>query len=328
MMNENSSQENVKKSVSATNLKHSRRTFLGGTAGLGLSSLISTVESNPQQKENKSIREFLRGRYIVCIGYDFDTITLWLPEAQNNATELSRGIFGAEVGVPRLLDLHHQLDLPATFFIPGQTIESFPEISKEIYNQGYDIQHHGWNHTSPTDFESRREEKTAIERGINSIENLTGQKPTGYRAPSWAPSANTTGIIQELGFEWDSSQMARDFEPYYLRKNWSAPPDEAYEPGEETNILEFPVSWERDDWPPLQSESVTNEQEVFDHWREQFDSMINEYEGGIFDLTMHPQVIGRPPRIRYLKSLFEYMQSTPNIEFGIFDEIAREIKGY
>lgn len=54
--------------------------------------------------------------------------------------------------------------------------------------------------------------------------------------------------------------------------------------------------------------------------------MISEFKGGIFDLTMHPQVIGRPPRIRYLKSLLNYMQSTPNVEFRIFDEISKEIK--
>lgn len=326
MPQESTPQEKMNKSIPTAGLTHSRRTFLGGTAGLGLNSLLGNMSVNSHQENNENINEYLHGRYIVCLGYDFDTITLWLPEAQNNATELSRGIFGAEVGVPRLLDLHQQLDLPATFFIPGQTIESFPEISEEIYNKGYDIQHHGWNHTSPTDFESKQEEKAAIERGISSIESLTGRKPTGYRAPSWAPSANTLEILQELGFEWDSSQMARDFEPYYLRGNWSAPPDEAYEPGEKTNMLEFPVSWERDDWPPLQSESVVNEQEVFDHWKEQFDSMVNELDGGIFDLTMHPQVIGRPPRIRYLKSLLQYMQSTPNVEFGVFDEIAKEIK--
>lgn len=125
MRQENTSQGKTTRNTLNARLKHSRRTFLGGTAALGLNGLVGDIQAADHQKTNEEIDKFLYGKYIVCIGYDFDTIIFSLPDAQNSPTELSRGIFGAEVGVPHLLDLHRQLSIPATFFIPGQTIESF-----------------------------------------------------------------------------------------------------------------------------------------------------------------------------------------------------------
>jgi peptidoglycan/xylan/chitin deacetylase (PgdA/CDA1 family) len=243
----------------------------------------------------------------------------------------SRGIYGAEVAAPRLLDMFDRLDLPATWFTPGHTIDSFPEICGEIHDRGYNIQHHGWKHTFPANFETKEDEKADFERALDSIQDLTGEKPSGYRSPYWDFSKNTLEILQELGFEWDSSLMGNDFQTYYVRENWSADPDEAYEKGEETDILELPVSWKRDDWPPFQfiqgadsQGGAPDEKQVFDMWRAQFDWMYDNIDDGVFFLTNHPQVIGQPPRTLYLEELIRHMQSKPDVEFKTYEEIAQE----
>lgn len=251
--------------------------------------------------------------------------------ALDSPTKHSRGAYGAEVAVPRILDLHDELDVTATFFTPGHTIDSFPEVSAEVWDRGHDIQHHGWSHTNPGAFESKEEERADIERGIDSIRDLTGRKPAGYRSPAWDFSEHTLEILRELGFEWDSSQMGHDFEPYYLREHRPVDPDRAYEPGRETDIVEVPVAWNRDDWPPFQFVSggesqggAPDEKQVFDMWREQFDWMYDSVDEGVFPLTLHPQVIGQPPRLRYLEELVRHMQSKPGVEFRTYDEVAQE----
>lgn len=269
----------------------------------------------------------------VALGFDFDAVSIWLHSFDfvDSPTKHSRGTYGAEVATPRLLDLLDRLEVPATWFTPGHTIDSFPEICGEVHDRGYDIQHHGWRHTNPASFETKEDEKADVERAIESIRDLTGEEPSGYRSPYWDFSSNTLDILQELGFEWDSSLMGNDFQTYYLRENWKADPDEAYEVGEETDILEFPVSWHRDDWPPFQfilgadsQGGAPDEKQIFDMWREQFDWMYDNMDDGVFALTMHPQVIGQPPRTLYLEELIRHMQSKPGVEFKLLDDIAQE----
>lgn len=269
----------------------------------------------------------------VCLGFDFDAVSVWLHayDAGDSPTKLSRGEYGADVAVPRVLDLLGDVGVEATFFTPGHTVESFPERAGAIHDAGHDIQHHGWSHVHPGRFESREAERADVERAVESIRDLTGEAPTGYRSPAWDFSPNTLGILRELGFEWDSSQMGHDFEPYYLREGREADPDAAYDPGTETDVLEIPVSWHRDDWPPLQyvpgaaaGSDVPDERRVFGAWREQFDWMCDHVEDGVFPLTFHPQVVGRPPRLRYLRSLIDHVREKPGARFATFDAVAGE----
>lgn len=269
----------------------------------------------------------------VCLGFDFDAVSVWIHafDAADSPTKLSRGEYGANVAVPRILDLLERLGVSATFFTPGHTIESFPVQAGEVHDRGHDIQHHGWSHTHPSTFDSAEAERADIERAIESIRDLTGKKPTGYRSPAWDFSSNTLDIIRDLGFEWDSSQMGHDFQPYYLSTTPDAPPEEPYSPGKSTDILEFPVAWNRDDWPPFQYISGTDsqggapdEKQVFDMWEEQFRWAVDHVDHGVFSLTFHPQVVGQPPRLRYLESLIRTMQEHPDVKFQTFDKTSNE----
>lgn len=267
----------------------------------------------------------------VCIGFDFDAVSVWLHgfKAYDSPTKHSRGVYGAEVAIPRVLNLLDTFSIEATFFTPGHTIESFPEAAGDVYDRGHTIQHHGWSHTNPSEFDSREAEKADIERGIESIRDLTGSTPDGYRSPAWDFSTNTLSIIRELGFEWDSSQMGNDFEPYYLYGDWSADPDEPYDRGERTDLLEIPVSWNRDDWPPFQfvagadsQGGAPDEKKVFEMWNAQFEWMYDHIDGGVFPLTFHPQVVAQPPRVRYLEELLSHIREKPDVEFKTYSQVA------
>lgn len=271
----------------------------------------------------------------VAVQYHFDAVSIWLNRFGyvDEPGKHSRGLFGVQEGAPRVLELHDRLDLPATWFIPGHTIESFPGICGEVWERGYDIQHHGWSHAGQADYEGREDVRVDLVRGMEAIEALTGRPPTGYSSNRWGTfTGDTIDLLIELGFEWDSSLMGREFTPYYVRTGWSAPPDAPYEPGEESGLLEFPVSWRRDDWPHLQIEKgidtvgpAVDETRLFESWREQFDWMYEHVDGGVFNLTLHPQVIGQAPLPDRLEALFEHMRARPGVEFTTFDELADDL---
>jgi peptidoglycan/xylan/chitin deacetylase (PgdA/CDA1 family) len=269
----------------------------------------------------------------VCLSYDFDAVSTWLwsYDSWDEPTRHSRGVFGAEVGAPRLLDLHDKHDVPATWFIPGHTIDSFPEISGEVWDRGYDVQHHGWSHTGPATFDSEADERADVERAVDCIYDLTGRKPTGYRSPAWDFSSNTLDILADIGIEWDSSKMASDFQPHWTYGGWSAPEDDKYDRGEPTDIVELPVSWQRDDWPPLtftwarpHRMGYVSEDSIFRRWYDQFDWMYDNMDNGTFILTMHPQVMGQAHRISRLEEFIQHIKTKPDVEFALMDDVASD----
>ncbi|MFW5919318.1 MAG: polysaccharide deacetylase family protein [Halanaeroarchaeum sp.] len=242
----------------------------------------------------------------VCLSFDFDAVSPWIhvDDGRNSPANRSRGVFGAEVGAPRLLDVLADHDVTATWFVPGHTIESFPDAADEVVHHGHEIGHHGWSHTPPGSFEDRAAERRDLERGIDAIEALTGERPDGYRSPSWDYSEHTLDLLLDLGFEWASNGMARDFEPYCARTD-RAPVDGPYERGERTDLLEVPISWHRDDYPWLAfsgDRSKRSVAELFDEWRQSLEWMLENVDDGVFVLTMHPQVMGRTPNVAHLET--------------------------
>ena len=86
-------------------------------------------------------------RLAVSIGADFDAHCLWMGTfGVATPTYLSRGEFGAEVGVPRLLELFARHDIGTTWCTPAHTLQTFPEQCAAIVDGGHEIAAHGCYH--------------------------------------------------------------------------------------------------------------------------------------------------------------------------------------
>lgn len=269
------------------------------------------------------------GNSRICLTYDFDAVSAWL--SYDMPGFQSWGVYGAEVATPRLLDLHDRLDVPSTWFVPGHTIESFPEICGDLWDRGHEIQHHGWSHRSPNEFQSREAEKADIERGIESIVDLTGRSPTGYRTPDGHFSEHTIDILEELGFEWDSSEAAHDFHPYTLRKQQTASLDAPYDRGDESSLVEVPLVWHRDDWMQLfpvvsgpEWVAYSQEEAVFSRWYSEVEWMTEHIDEGVFVLLLHPQCCGRAPFLSQLEEFIETLKANDDITFTDMSTVVKQ----
>ena len=272
----------------------------------------------------------------ILIQYHFDAVSVWLHKYGYYDTpgKHSRGLFGVNVGAPRVLDLHDRLDIPSTWFIPGHTVDSFPDVCADVWEAGHDIQNHGWAHADQSSFDSKEDVIEDLKKGNESIESLTGREPKGYSSSRIGVfTTDTIEALQELGFEWDSSLMGNDFKPYFLPKGWEAKPGEKYRQTGTTDIIEFPVSWRLDDTPYFliakghqTGRPIANEKDVFYSWRAQFDWMYDHIDNGFFNLMMHPQFIGQAPFPAYLEELLQYMRSKPRVEFKTFTEAVKDLK--
>jgi peptidoglycan/xylan/chitin deacetylase (PgdA/CDA1 family) len=266
-------------------------------------------------------------RHSACLTFDFDAMSSWITSGQsNNPSMISRGEF-AIVGLQRVLDVLRRHEVRATFFIPGHTILAFPRLVERIAADGHDFGHHGWGHENPASFDRAGEERV-LELGLAAYDSVLGLQPTGYRSPAWDFSSNTVELLLACGMTYDSSCMASDFEPYYLRSGdrWST--DDPYVFGDTTELVELPVSWGLDDFPQFELvpglfNQLADPEKVFGIWQAEFDYLLERLPGGVFTLTMHPECIGRGHRIVALERFVDHIVASAATFEGLSDVAQR-----
>jgi peptidoglycan/xylan/chitin deacetylase (PgdA/CDA1 family) len=118
------------------------------------------------------------------LSFDVDAESAWTSKDAAHAQRLitmSYGGYEARVGTPKLLELLEQLDLKATFFVTGWSVDAHPAMAEAILKAGHEIGHHGYHHLLPDPGDPWIEEE--VERGFEALKRRLGVKPTGYRAP-------------------------------------------------------------------------------------------------------------------------------------------------
>jgi peptidoglycan/xylan/chitin deacetylase (PgdA/CDA1 family) len=263
-----------------------------------------------------------KGRYqcAVTISVDFDAETLWSGTFDlNTPSPMSRGDYDIRAGLPRLLQLFDRHELPATFMVPGQVVDDHPDACGEIAARGrHEVGYHGYYHESVLDL-PLEEERELMKRGMARLEDAFEQTPRGNRSPPFALGPNTSDLLEELGFAYDSSLFGHD-EPYRPRVPSVG--------GPLRNFVELPVSWELDDAPyflfnffPYMSGMATPSQ-VLEIWKAEFEGSYRV--GGCFLLVVHPFCIGRHPRISMLDELLSYIKSFPDVWMATHLDVAEE----
>ena len=269
--------------------------------------------------------------HTICLTFDFDALSVWLGDYPSvTPAMLSRGEYGARVGVPRILKLLADYGLPATFFIPGHTAESFPAVVEGILAGGHELAHHGYGHRDPS---SQRPdvERRSLGRGSAALERFLGHPPSGYRSPSWDYSDTTLSLLVEYGFLYDSSLFADDFQPYHPRLGDRVGVDEPLQRGEPVELWEFPVAFCLDDWPHFTFNfepsrvGLSAPSKVLEIWTDEFDYMVAHEEQGVFTLTCHPQVIGRGHRMALLERFIQHVLASGTARFARMGEVARAL---
>jgi polysaccharide deacetylase family protein (PEP-CTERM system associated) len=104
----------------------------------------------------------------------------------------------------RILELLGERRTQATFFILGWVAERHPGLIRRIADGGHEIASHGYGHDLLYNL-TEAEFRADIERGKKLLEDTTGYQIRGYRAPSFSITDWAVDILQEMGFEYDSS---------------------------------------------------------------------------------------------------------------------------
>lgn len=257
------------------------------------------------------------GACAVALSFDSDHDTFELRDGGRSISALSQGQFGPRQGIPRIRRLLARESIPATFFVPAVSAIHYPDEQRELIAGGHEIGLHGWIHERNTLLDAHTERDLQM-RAADTLEQITGVRPVGIRTPSWDFSDNTLRITADMGLLYDSSLMA-DVDCYELLLD-----------GKPSGVIELPVEWIRDDaaylvmdrWGGLRPQIAPHD--ILKIFIAEFDAAYDE--GGIFQLTMHPDIIGHRSRIWIVEALIAHMRGRGKVWFATHADVVRHAK--
>ncbi|KAI1374163.1 glucose 1-dehydrogenase [Hypoxylon crocopeplum] len=282
-------------------------------------------------------------RVLCGYGIDVDAVANWINTcdgSKQNPTNVSRGVYGATVGIDRLLKLFAKYNIKATWFTPAHSIESFPTQLAKVRDAGHEIGLHGYTHEYPSEL-SESQQRTVLVKSIEVLTEFCGKRPAGYTAPAWATSKELIPQLQEFGIVYDHSFMHHDFLMHFcpdsshdwIETNHQLDPTSWMRPMSKiqpSKVVEVPANWHLDDWPPFQpvlgkpSHGYIDTEVIFNLWKQQFDFAYREYDQFVFPISIHPQVSGKPHVVLLHERMIEYINSFEGVEWMPMKDMAKE----
>ncbi|KAK1926858.1 hypothetical protein DB88DRAFT_475852 [Papiliotrema laurentii] len=284
-------------------------------------------------------------RRVLCsFGVDVDAVSGWLGsyQGQDSPGDISRGMFAGEVGTMRLLKLFKKFNMKTTWFIPGHSLDTFPEQMAAVRDAGHEIGLHGYSHENPTAM-NPEQQRYILEHTFKQLTEFCGKPPVGSVAPWWEVSKEGTEMLLDKGIIYDHSFHHRDSQCYWLRmgdtwkkidyeqsaQSWMEP----LKRGETTGMVEIPANWDLDDLPPLMfikdspnSHGFVSPQVIEQKWKDHFTYLYQEEGDFILPLTIHPDVSGRPHVLLMLERFITWVNTHEGVEWVTMEEMALDFK--
>lgn len=243
------------------------------------------------------------------------------PTSTRRMSLMSHQSYGPKVAVPRLLQILARQEVRGTFFIPGFTAESYPDVVRQIVDGGHEVAHHGYLH-EPMQGIDAATEASYMDRGLEALEKVAGIRPVGYRAPWWELNWHSPALLADRGFLYDSSLLDGDA-PYRMSVS---------QDGSDTrDIVEIPVDWTLDDWEQYAfypgvtgSGVIESPAKVLEMWT--LEAQAHHSQGSCFVLTNHPFISGRPSKAVALEQLIERVKGMDGMWVTTLEQIAEHAK--
>jgi peptidoglycan/xylan/chitin deacetylase (PgdA/CDA1 family) len=253
-------------------------------------------------------------RSAMFLSFDVDAESAFTgnnPAHADRLIVMSYGGYEARVGTPKLLELLDQLGLKSTFFITGWTLDAHPAMCEAILKAGHEVGHHGYHHLLPDPGSPFILEE--VDRGLDALKRRLGVVPKGYRAPSGEFCEQLRVALVERGLVYSSS-FRDDVRPYRHLLADGRP-----------GTVELPVTACYDDWvlglsTRVSPRPILSREEVLSIWKDELDETRDW--GAMVTTVLHPQVSGRPMRMRLLREFLQYTQACGDVWIATGEQIA------
>jgi putative urate catabolism protein len=225
--------------------------------------------------------------------------------------------YGARAGVWRLLREFEKRGLPLTVFGVSMALQRHPEVTAAFKELGHEIACHGWRwiHYQNVDEATEREH---MKRGMQIIEQLTGERPLGWYTGRDSP--NTRRLVADYGgFEYDSDYYGDDL-PFWMKVRKTD--------GSVVPQLVVPYTLDCNDMRFALPQGFSHSGPFFKYLRDSFDALYAEGDASpkMMSIGMHCRLLGRPGRIVALQQFLDHIEKHDRVWVCRRIDIARHWK--
>ena len=245
---------------------------------------------------------------------DQETMTEWgnypMPANIRNLAMESMYEYGSRVGVWRVLEILDSARIKSTFYACAVAFEQNPAAAKAAVDGGHEICSHGYRWEEVFRL-TEEEERAHIKLAIDSFTRTCGKRPLGWYC-RYGPSARTRRlVVEEGGFLYDSDAYNDDF-PYFVDVDGK-------------RHLVVPYTPDINDFCFWNSPGFIQADDFSKYLKESFDVLYAEAANHprMMSIGLHPRIIGRPGRIRGLRSFIDHARQFGDVWFATREEIAR-----
>ena len=210
--------------------------------------------------------------------------------------------YGSRAGVWRILREFEKRGLPLTVFGVGMALQRHPELTAAFTELGHEIACHGWRwiHYQGVDEATEREH---MQRGMDAIEQLTGQRALGWYTGRDSPRTRRL-VADHGGFAYDSDYYGDDL-PFWMKVQKTD--------GDVVSQLIVPYTLDCNDMRFALPQGYSHGDPFFQYLKDSFDALYaegdpeGENRPKMMSIGMHCRLLGRPGRIVALQRFLDHI---------------------
>jgi allantoinase len=216
--------------------------------------------------------------------------------------------YGNRVGLWRMFEVMDRYAIRCTVSLNLANFEHYPEIFEACERRGWDYMCHGIYNTHYLWDYPEDEERAFIRECVETFRRLTGRGLAGWFSPAASHTLNTPDLVAEAGIKY-FCDFYHDDQPTPLRVRSG-------------RLISLPYQMDLNDSNLF---AGFGEGEDFARMsKDMFDTLYAEGtgQGRVMCLALHPFIMGRPHRLRYLDEALRYIAEHDGVWFATGEEIA------
>lgn len=219
--------------------------------------------------------------------------------------------YGANEGIPRMLDLWDKYNIKVTSHVVGSAAIKYPELARAIAQRGHEIAAHGFAWQNQWDMDYKNE-LDFVKKGVDTVYAITGQRAVGYNANWMRRSTNTLKVLQDLNFLYHIDDLSADEPKITLVRN--------------KKFVIIPYTLRNNDIVNIEGKHWTPGQ-FLDQLKREFDQLYAEgaTKRRMMSISLHDRIGGTPAMVQALDEFIRYANSHPGIKYMRKDEIAKMV---
>jgi allantoinase len=215
--------------------------------------------------------------------------------------------YGMRVGFWRILPLYERLNIRPTLSINARVCLDYPRLAETARDAGWEFMAHSWEQ-GPIHQED--DQPGMIARSLETIESFTGKRPMGWLGPGLTQTYDTPEYLAAAGIRYIGDWVYDD-EPTKI--------ETAKGP-----LVTLPYTVENNDIPMM----IVQHHEAAYWTQKGIDTFDRLYMEGaerprVMAIAIHPYISGQPSRIKYLETLYDYIDRFPGVLHWNGEEILR-----